>query len=269
MKTKAHQAVGGLQPIQREYFPTVNDSLELSGRVIPVWRFRTNCTNSSMARHSPILAPNERERANRFRFDHVRRSFVLTRCALRILLGNYLQIDPATIEFSYGNNGKPALAPRSPVQFNVAHTDGMAVLAFALDCEVGVDVERIRSFSGMAGVAARFFHPEEAARVSSFAVKQRERAFFDTWVRKESYIKATGDGLGAGLQDFQIRSQSAAPFANLEIERLGEADTSWSFHDLRLAAHYAGALSYRDHPREVHISPLFTFTELENLLARR
>ena len=265
MKVRVRGAAHVFQTGQREHFPTAANSLELSGKAISVWRFRTGSPKPSIAEYSSILSPDERQRAEQFRLDEVRRSFVLTRFALRSLLGRYLHADPAKIQFGYGENGKPALSPESSVRFNVAHSGGMAVMAFALDCEIGVDVERIRSFAGIADVAARFFHPDEAARVDSLALDEREQAFFDAWVRKEAYLKATGEGLGAGLQDFQIKS--AAPGADLHLERQGQPDDSWTFHDLQLAPGYAAALAYRDQARDPEISQLLTFAELEGLLA--
>lgn len=267
MKAKARDAADVFQHVERKGFTTANDPLELSGRTIQVWRLRTDVSHSAITKHSRILAPDELERTERFRFDHARNSFLVTRSALRHLLGNYLQAEPVAIKLIYGKNGKPVLPPETPIQFNVAHSDGIAVLAFALNCEIGVDVERVRSFSGMAGVAARFFHPDEAARVNSVALDERERTFFETWVRKEAYLKATAEGLGAELQDFQIKSVAA--FADLRLERLGQHDRAWTFHDLQLAPQYAGALAYRDHARDVQISHLLTFAELESLLAGR
>jgi len=267
MKAKARDAADVFEHLERKSFPTATDSLKLSSPAIRVWRLRTDSSHSALAHYSRILAPDELDRAGRFRFEHARHSFLVTRCALRSLLGNYLQADPVEIEFCYGKNGKPVLPPETPIQFNVAHSDGIALLAFAFECELGVDVERIRSFSGMAGVAARFFHPDEAARVNSVPLEERERTFFSTWVRKEAYLKATGEGLGAGLQDFQIKSVAA--FADFRLERLGQLDGSWTFHDLPLAPDYAGALAYRGDARDVQISHPLTFAELENLLAAR
>src|SRR5262245_31976549 len=53
------------------------------------------------------LSVDERERAERFRFDRDRQRSVLHRGILRALLGRYLALDPRDIAFASGPSGKP------------------------------------------------------------------------------------------------------------------------------------------------------------------
>jgi hypothetical protein len=77
----------------------------------------------------------------------------------------------------------------------------MAAIAFTWDCQVGIDVEHIRSLADMRQIAARYFSPEEAAELMLLPASEREHAFFCCWTRKEPYIKAVGDGLSCALDD--------------------------------------------------------------------
>ena len=112
-----------------------------------------------------------------------------------------------TVEIRYGPNGKPVI--QGPVRFNVSHSGSVAAFAFAVGCELGLDVEEIRPFADLAAVAAQFFSPEEAAELAKLPRAEQELAFFRCWTRKEAYVKAVGTGLSAPLHDFQVSLQQS------------------------------------------------------------
>ena len=56
-----------------------------------------------------ILAKDEIERANRFRFQKDRERFVAGRGLLRMILSSYVGVPPGEIIFTYGSHGKPGL----------------------------------------------------------------------------------------------------------------------------------------------------------------
>jgi 4'-phosphopantetheinyl transferase len=216
--------------------------LELPPREVHVWTVRLETTDAIAAKLEGILSPDERERAARFRFDDLRRSFAVARGALRCLLGGYLDIEPAGIKMQYGPKGKPALAGGEPMEFNLAHSGGMAAFAFTRGCPIGIDLERIREIPDMAEIAARYFCAEENTEIMSLPRAGRERAFFCCWTRKEAYVKATGEGLSA----------------------LGpcEAAQAWTVQNLSLEPEYAAALAYRDRERPLALFPMADPAEL-------
>jgi len=149
------------------------------------------------------LSAAERSRAARLRFARHRRRFIVARAHLRELLGERLQARPESIEFSYGPNGKPALAGRfaaSGWRFNLSHCEELALYAFSRSGEVGVDVEAVRELSDADAIAARFFSPAEGAAYASLAAHERPRGFFTCWTRKEALAKGLGSGLASGLE---------------------------------------------------------------------
>ena len=108
---------------------------------------------------------------------------------------------------STGVYGKPALAAMSSmprVRFNLSHTDTIALFAFTLSAEVGVDVERIRALTDMDEIARRFFSKEEVVDLHRLPMHSRERAFFACWTAKEAYIKGIGEGLSMPLDRFAV-----------------------------------------------------------------
>lgn len=96
-------------------------------------------------------------------------------------------------------NGKPVLAARPDIHFNLSHSGTLAVCAVS-DSPVGVDVEEPdeRAFE----IADRCFRPEELAWLND--APDYGRAFLRLWTRKESFLKRSGDGLSVSLLSFSV-----------------------------------------------------------------
>jgi 4'-phosphopantetheinyl transferase len=207
---------------------------------IHVWRVYFDCERDVFHRFEAILTPDEKDRANRFFFERDRSAFVATRAVLRRLLGRYLGDAPAHLLFGYGSLGKPFLRAgpiKSDIQFNVSHSQGLALLAFARGRELGVDVELVRPDFASEEIAERYFSPAEVAELRGLSPELRAEGFFNCWTRKESYIKARGEGLHIPLDSFDVSLTPGQP------ERLQSADRSlWSLRTLRPAPRYVGAL---------------------------
>jgi 4'-phosphopantetheinyl transferase len=243
-------------------------SFKLTERNIDVWPVHTAGSSAVAEELERVLAPDEKVRAAQFRFSHLRRSFILARGALRILLGWYLDVSPASIQFTYGSRGKPALAVPARVDFNVSHSGDLAVFAFTAGCEIGVDVEQIHPLQDIQTIADQFFCPEEAAELMSLTANQRERSFFLCWTRKEAYIKAIGDGLSAPLDGFRVTLQQGQPARFIHIANDMGSAQAWTLHDLQLAPGYAAALAYRDTERLVAVSQIIDPAELLSIPKR-
>src|SRR5262249_6166019 len=102
---------------------------------IHVWRLCLDKENARLQDAKRILSPEEQSRAARFRFERDHNEFVLTRGSLRCLLGAYVDRPPTEISFEYSAHGRPRLvrlASDAPIDFNVSHSAGYSVLAFAL-----------------------------------------------------------------------------------------------------------------------------------------
>ena len=80
--------------------------------------------------------------------DVHRNRFIAGRALLRDLLAGYLGQPPGSIRFAYNEWGKPALAAgfaARDLRFNLSHSQGLAMYAFVLERDVGVDLEMIRA----------------------------------------------------------------------------------------------------------------------------
>jgi 4'-phosphopantetheinyl transferase len=239
-------------------------SFELRKSDVHIWTLPTGALDSVAAKLESVLVADERDRAARFRFDHLRQSFVIAHGALRCLLARYLKLDPASIRFNYGSKGKPALASATLIQFNMTHSGSLAAVALTLGCQIGVDIERIRPLSEIKQIAGRFFCPEEASEIMSVPPSERERAFFCCWTRKEAYVKAIGDGLSAPLDQFRVTLLPGQPARFVHLGNNNDDAEDWTLHDLTLAPNYAAALAYHDQPRSLSLFPILDPEELLN-----
>ena len=78
------------------------------------------------------------------------------------------------------------------------------MFGFAVDHEVGVDIEQIRPVPDALELAREYFHPDEYEELSVAAFEQQAQAFLSIWTMKEAYLKATGVGLTAPLHEFRV-----------------------------------------------------------------
>ena len=206
---------------------------ELANRIVHVHGVRLHAPDTVAAQFHTILTPDERDRAARFSFPHLQRSFLLARGALRILLGRYLHADPDALLFQYGPNGKPALADPASLRFNLSHSGGLALFAFALDCEVGIDIEAIRPLPDLEQIAVRQFSAQESAELLALPAVRREPSFFRSWTRMEAIAKASGQGLSGPSSRHRL----------------------FTLHDLPVPPQYAAAIAYLDVTRPLQVLP--------------
>jgi 4'-phosphopantetheinyl transferase len=198
-----------------------------------------------MPRLKELLDADERERAARFVFQRHRDHFAVGRARLRLVLGRYLGADPAALRFSYGFAGKPELTPPC-FPFNVSHSDGLALIAIGGPGRLGIDIERVRPRKDP-GSFRYFFAPAEQAALQALPPEMQERAFYTCWTRKEAYIKGRGDGLGFGLDRFEVSVSPVVPAKLLRVLDDPEEPSRWEMRSLDPAPDYAATLAVEGH----------------------
>jgi 4'-phosphopantetheinyl transferase len=245
--------------------------LEPPGREIHVWAVQLCAADNVLDVFKSILSPEEIDRERRFQFERDRRAFAASRGALRILLSQYLSISPEGIRFTYGQRGKPRLANAAlDLQFNSSHCNNIAVYSITLGCELGIDVEQIRSLQEIEAIAHRHFCAEETTDLLSVPAAERESTFFRCWTRKEAFIKAIGDGLAMPLNSFRVSLKVDDPAELVHIEGESATATDWKLHEIIPTSGYICALAYRDSLRSVRVHPLMHAGEIlahENVFA--
>ena len=170
------------------------DDVRLGADDVHVWRATLAVNEAALPTLYGALAPEERQRADRFRLARERRRFVVSRARLRATLARYLGRDAGRVQFAVEPGGKPHLAGDG-LQFSLSHSGDRALLAVARARRLGIDVESVRSDFEWQGVAAQLFTARELARLATLSADQRAYACFRRWTRAEAWIKARGDGL--------------------------------------------------------------------------
>lgn len=226
----------------------ISNQLQLGDSEVHVWRIDLDRLAAHVPQWQNILSADENERAERFRFHRLRSRFVIRRGILRALLATYLNGSPEQLRFRYSETGKPALDTcqgSSKLQFSSSHSCEIALLAFAQDRELGVDVERVRADFDIEGVAKRFFSDAEQKALFSLPPTKGHEAFFNCWTRKEAFAKATGDGL-TRLDQFDVSLAPGQPARLLNTRPNPETGKFWSLASLDAGPGYAAALAVRD-----------------------
>ncbi len=208
-----------MKAVERQRSHTAGE-LALPDNEVHVWQASTAGAEERHARFAALLSPDERTRAQRFYFEADRARFILVRGMLRRLLGRYTRIDPAQVEFSYGEFGKPEVkfAGGVPLRFSVSHSGDVALFAFTGWRRVGVDVERVRAMSDTERFAAQLFAASESALLSAVGQEKSRSAFFQLWTAKEAFLKAVGMGLTMPLDrvEVELREDESLRLAALD-----------------------------------------------------
>ena len=122
-------------------------TLELSSHDVHVWLTKLNLLTTQVQQMAQCLSENELIRAGRFHFKQDRLRFIVCRAVLRMILGRYLHIEPNRVQFSYGPYGKPYLEETvgdGTLQFNLGHSNDIALYAVTRCREIGVDIDHPR-----------------------------------------------------------------------------------------------------------------------------
>jgi 4'-phosphopantetheinyl transferase len=218
---------------------------ELSGDEIHVWRQRISVTAEELKTLRELLSPEERNREERYRFEASRRTFVVCRGMLRVFLCGYLGTQPERFEFAYSEYGRPELVPANEpcaLDFNVSHTEDFALLAFSRNRRIGVDIEQVRNDFNTSEIAERFFSESERTRLRRLAPSERHQSFFRCWTRKESFIKALGEGLSHPLDSFDVSIEPDDP-PRLLATRPNDETSRWQLWDINVPSGYVAALA--------------------------
>lgn len=224
------------------------ERLVLSADEIHVWRANLRVPGQQLESYYHTLSLDERTRAAKFHFSKDHNDFVAARGILRNILARYLGQDAAALRFCYNSAGKPAVMPvpqNRELQFNLAHSHGLALYAFACS-PVGIDLEWIQPWRYDPEIAEMLFSSRERSELMNLPEQERAEAFFRNWVCKEAYVKARGQGLSIPLRSFDVCIKSAAAAPRL-------SDPQWSVQTFTPGLSYVAAVVVEGHGRELRL----------------
>jgi 4'-phosphopantetheinyl transferase len=148
-----------------------------------------------------MLAAGERDRSASYLRPLDGARFAASRAAVRVILAGYLGCEPARIWLGSGGRCQLRQAGHG-LQFSLSRSGGVALLAVSPD-PVGADLELVRLRAGLPDLVAARFTAAEATCLADGCAGSPTRSFYQHWVAKEAYLKATGHGL-VHLRDTEL-----------------------------------------------------------------
>lgn len=214
--------------------------------MLRAWHLPLRLPDALRQQGPALLDDGERARAARFRFEADRDRFIAAHVGMRMLLGKALGVAPATLQFATGAAGKPRLAgpeAASGIHFNLAHSGAHALLAIDTGREIGVDLEVPASDRPAPMEVATLFSAAERAALDALPAAERPLALYRCWVRKEALLKASGDGIPAGLDRFSVSIGPQAVLLAADDPRW--SPDAWWLQALERAGEWVGAVAAR------------------------
>jgi 4'-phosphopantetheinyl transferase len=182
------------------------------------------------------LPEDEAARLEAFRAGTPRRLYLLARGLQRSMLSRLVPGVAARewrFERSEAGRPSPAAVHATDLDFNIAHTNGLVVMAAGRGMRLGIDVEgsgRRRSLE----IARRYFSAREIAALEALHADAQQRRFIELWTLKEAYLKAIGTGISGGLDSMSFEWRDAG----IHFERAPDPDAQrWQFRQWSRGAH--------------------------------
>lgn len=176
-------------------------------------------------------------RIKRFRFIEDSYRTLLAKMMAEYLLCKKLNVGRSKLKFIKNTYGKPYLE-NSNIYFNNSHS-GDFIMSGISDCELGVDVEKIKKID--IDVAKRFFNKHEYSIIKKGNSDEQKNKFFDFWTLKESFIKADGRGMSIPLKSFQIIENEKSITV-----KINEKDTTYTLKQYSMHPEYKAAACIKD-----------------------
>ena len=145
------------------------------------------------------LSGYRREKLRRTVSPLLRRQMLAAELLLNRAAGELVPDLCLPLEIRTGERGKPDFA-ELPYFFSLSLSGPFVACAIA-DYEIGVDIQERSSLHET--LVKRCFSEEEQRYV--YGSSDRDAAFTEIWCLKESYIKATGEGLAQPFSGFSLR----------------------------------------------------------------
>jgi 4'-phosphopantetheinyl transferase len=218
---------------------------------VHVWVADTTTASRHLANCRELLTEEELDRAQRY-VGSAEGRFVVTRALLRHVLSRYLHSAPRSIVLSRrcahcgdAAHGKPFVSapdPPRPFSFSVSHTREKALLA-ASGREVGVDIERISGGSRHRRALDAVLSEADRRFVLGLPDRERRRARYDMWARKEAYLKGIGLGLTGEMQGVSVADVWPTRWCRVADGR--PAAATWWVTSIDVGADYATAVAVK------------------------
>jgi 4'-phosphopantetheinyl transferase len=201
--------------------------------------------------HLTLLDRHEAGRRARLRQRDDRDRLVVGVALARLVLGRHLGCAPPAVRLDRTcpdcaePHGKPRVLAAGGLELTVSHSGARVAVAVARRHPIGLDVEQLDPRVDVDGLAEQVLSHEEAHQAAR--VPEPRDWLLRYWTRKESVLKATGDGLRVPLPHLTVTAPREPPALRHwrgrphMPERVRLVDLQW--------AGYASSLAVLDAPR--------------------
>jgi len=150
---------------------------------------------------SRILTQEELNFAGRLKHEHQRNTWISCHITLRLMLGEFLKLNPQKIVFKKNRFGKPYLQD-SNLSFNISHTYNSFLIGYYQGGKIGVDLENLSGDEDVPSLVDYAFSDAETEYCRN-AVELSVR-FLELWTLKEAFLKYSGIGLTDFLKSINV-----------------------------------------------------------------
>jgi 4'-phosphopantetheinyl transferase len=152
-----------------------------------------------------ILSDAERARVERLATDVLRRRAAARFSRRRVVLAELLGVQPTAVELETDVLGRlVARTDRDVLAVSTSSSEDVGLLAIASGRRLGADVEAVSEVRDEPGFTRRVATDREAGVLDALGPDARVAALARLWTRKESYLKATGAGIGDGVKHVEV-----------------------------------------------------------------
>lgn len=216
-----------------------DEDISIIPNQIHIWFINLNDFKDKIQYLKPFLSNDEILKASKFKFKKDKDCSIITRSVLRLLSNKYLNLKAKNITFKYGKFGKPNYKFKTDLKFNVSHSGNMAVVAFVLNNDIGVDI------------VDHYFSESEIQTLNKFSIQDQVKGFYRCWTRKESFIKAKAKGLSFPLDSFSVSIDSDEKTELLETKWDKTEKDLWSLFSFSPQEGHIGALSVKGNIQDI------------------
>ena len=219
------------------------DKLEFNGNSNKVFVYIVNLNNCKLLipQFWECISAEERSQANKYYTSNLSDLYIISHGILRCILSYYTKQLPQEIEFIHNKYGKPFLKNHN-FQFNMSHSNDIVNYIIALDHKVGIDIEVHNNTLDIQEFSDLVFTPAEREFFTILEAKERLKFFYNLWTKKESLIKACGQGLSYPLNTIEAMTLSSGEKIFLDNED-NKLKQEWYYFPLEVVSNYSGSIA--------------------------
>jgi 4'-phosphopantetheinyl transferase len=232
---------------------SILDQLVFNTSANRVFIFTVNLTSyiNNVSKCWECLSVKEKIQANKYYTKSLSDKYIMSHGILRHILSYYTKQYPQDIEFTHNEYGKPFLK-NSNIHFNMSHSHNMVSYIVALNYRVGIDIELHDNNLNIQELTSLVLTSAESKYLSGLKSKEKLELFYHLWTKKESLIKANGQGLSYPINTIETIALSSGSNILLTNEKnILQQEEEWYYYELETPKNYSGAIAMENKIDEV------------------